>query len=337
MPFYKQGTVGSSGGSSAGSSAVVSNLLIGQLFYDTDNTPTDGKLFMGQTYQWSDNPLLEAKFIANGHGFLTDNADGSFTVVSHDDFIRAGSSSIGVHVDDTTAVNGLTGTVIDANPSGRQTNRRIGGSNAAHPTETNTTRSVTLEGDDETAPFHRVAYFGVYGDAAAFQESPAPAPQNTYFYASINDNSQDESVSDNDTIDLDFMTIQFNPENFTLINSGLTFPTPSGGEATGSITRALKIPAVITQDRDIKLEFFGEFEPETTSDESFSVEMYKNGQFVTQARATSDGDSGSSTFFMKYFGTLTGGDEIAFKAVNIEGDDDQTGQNYQLTIEPIFL
>jgi len=336
MPF----TIGLSGVTGANGSTFSSGVLIGQIFYDTDNTPTDGKLFMGQTYQWSDNPLLQAKFIANSHGFIVDNGDGSFDIASHSDFVRAGVTNIGAHVDDTTAVNGLSGTVVDANPSGRQTNRRIGGSNAAHPQETNTTRSVSLTGDEETAPNHRNAYFGIYGDAALVPMAAAlvaPVKPSTYFYASINDNTEDTSVSNNDTIDLDFMTIQFNPEALTLISTGLDFASPSGGIATGNITRALKIPAAITESRDIKLEFFAEMEPETVEDEAFSIEFYKNGEYITQARATSDGDSGSSTFLIKYFGTLTGGDEFSFKAINIDGNDDQSGQNYALTIEPIFI
>lgn len=141
-------------------SVAPSDILIGTLFYDTNNTPTPGKLFAGETYNWVDNPKLEAKFQAQGHAFIEDNGDGTLTVAQHTDFIRAGSGAIGVHVDDTTAANGLKiqGTAHDNN---------IGGSIWPKMSDVNDARAVNIQSDDtETAPNHRAAYFGVYGDVA---------------------------------------------------------------------------------------------------------------------------------------------------------------------------
>jgi len=158
----------------------------------------------------------------------------------------------------------------------------------------------------------------------------------TYFFAATNDNGNDTSVSDNDTIDFNFMTIQHNPLGFTLIDSGLTYTTPSGGDATGSISRAVKVPASITDTRNVKVSFIGTFEAETTAAETFSIELYKNGQYVTQAQGTTPGTTGSVTIPIRYFGTLTGGDEFSCKATNIEGSDDQIGEHYEFTVEPLL-
>jgi len=156
----------------------------------------------------------------------------------------------------------------------------------------------------------------------------------TYFYGHIEDGSGDTSVSNNDTLEIDLINISKNPENFTFITTGLTYATPTGGTATGAISRALKVPATITDVRNVIFEFYGEFEPETTGDESFSVEMYKNGQYVTKANAVADADSGSTTISFKDYTTLTGGDEFAFKAINIDDNDDQEGINYLIDIQP---
>jgi len=145
--------------------AMVGPALVGQLFYDTDNTPVPGKCFAGESYDWADNPLLEAKFQANGHGFIADNGDGTFTVDDSGDFIRPGTSEIGVHVNDTTAANGLTGNITLP----RSTNSRTGGSahrlSSAGSNHTVGTLNISST-DSETAPNHRKAYFGIYGDAA---------------------------------------------------------------------------------------------------------------------------------------------------------------------------
>lgn len=139
--------------------SALANMLLGTIFYDTDNTPAPGKLFAGQTYNWADNPNLQAKFNALGHDFIVDNG-ATFTVVAHTDFIRAGVNGIGTHVDDTTAVNGLAGTVETSGTTG--TNTRVGGSSIR--IRNTQTRAVTLTGDIETAPDHRNAFFGIYGD-----------------------------------------------------------------------------------------------------------------------------------------------------------------------------
>jgi len=147
-----------------GESSLVADMLIGQIFYDTDTTATKGKLFQGKTYDWEDYPKLKSKFDAAPHGFIIDNGD-TFTIASHNDFIRAGSTAIGVHVDDTTAPNGLTGTTVDHNPRNINVNTRQQGGNAGrNQSENQDTRNVRFQGDAETAPDHRNAYFGIYGD-----------------------------------------------------------------------------------------------------------------------------------------------------------------------------
>jgi len=104
---------------------VTEDLLVGQLFFDTSNTPHPSKRFAGETYPWANDPILKAQYDANNHDFITDNGDDTYTVVPHTDFIRAGITNIGQHVDDTTAVNGLAGTVLTSGLQG--TNRRTGG------------------------------------------------------------------------------------------------------------------------------------------------------------------------------------------------------------------
>ena len=136
------------------------DLLVGQLFYDTNNTPTPGKLFPGNTYQWADNPRLQTKFLAQGHDFIIDNGDGTFELVDHSDFIRSGVADIGTFVGNTTAVNGLAGTVLGAGLI--DNNRSTGGTASA--VRTGQTRSVEFTGDAETAPDHRRAFYGIYGD-----------------------------------------------------------------------------------------------------------------------------------------------------------------------------
>ena len=152
------------------SSSITSDILIGQLFYDTDNTATPGKLFAGNTYNWSDNPKLKAKFDANGHNFITDEGDGTFTIADHTDFIRPGSSNIGLHVDDTTARNGLrivytrNGGTVDYASSSTMFNDA--GSTWQNPSTPSINNGGLSIGDSETAPNHRKAYFGIYGDLA---------------------------------------------------------------------------------------------------------------------------------------------------------------------------
>ena len=137
--------------------------LIGTQFFDSFFDPAAGKLYMGQgPYLWSDNPILQARFNAGANDFITDNGDGTFEVTLHTDFIRPGTTDNGSHVDDTTAANGLTGTVTTSGIQG--SNRRTGGT--ANAIRTTQTRSVVFgSNDEETAPNHRTAYWGIWGDA----------------------------------------------------------------------------------------------------------------------------------------------------------------------------
>ena len=145
-------------------SGTFSEHLLGQLFYSSHNTPSAGLLYMGETYNWSENPKLKSLFDENNHEFITDNTDGTFTVAQHADFLRAGADSIGVHVDDTTAVNGLTGSVARTANNHQSTSVNNGGGQSVR--FNNSTRDVVFTGDDETAPDHRNAFFGIYGDLA---------------------------------------------------------------------------------------------------------------------------------------------------------------------------
>ena len=149
--------------SSSDSSNISSDILIGQLFYDTDNTATPGKLFAGNTYNWSDNPKLKAKFDANGHNFITDEGNGTFTIVDHTDFIRAGVSNIGTFVEDSLKAHTHTYQTKPTNfaevNNGSNYFRGDGGRN-----NTLLNRTTGSTGSTETAPKHRTAYFGIYGD-----------------------------------------------------------------------------------------------------------------------------------------------------------------------------
>jgi len=141
------------------SKVAVPSVMVGTTFLDAFRVPEPGKLYAGETHNWADNPILSAKFSAQPNGFIVDNTDGTFTVVDHQDFIRPGSSNVGVHVDDTTAVNGLTGVYVRYNSI--PTNSSTGGNNGRWRGTTN--QQVNLSGDAETAPNHRTAYFGIYG------------------------------------------------------------------------------------------------------------------------------------------------------------------------------
>jgi len=153
-----------SGGSEANSIFLdYLNSKIGQVFYhgyDTDNY--DFILWKGTTHNWLDHPKLQAKHTSQPNGFILDNLNGTFTIVDHSDFLRSGSTNIGNHVDDTTAPNGLTFTYIAPNPpTSTQVN---GGSGNTIRGRTGGNNPQTFTGDSETAPDHRNAYFGIYGD-----------------------------------------------------------------------------------------------------------------------------------------------------------------------------
>ena len=169
-----------------------SDILIGQLFYDTAIVPMTGKLYASNTYNWSDNPKLQAMFLKAPHEFITDNKDGTFTIADSKEFIRAGVTDIGKKVEDSTSPNGLA-----LSHDGRHQhkmhysddqNSRVnpgfnrnamcgdawGSSRNAqwnHPTYADMDQDgrhnhIVTSTDTETAPVHRAAYFGVYGDMA---------------------------------------------------------------------------------------------------------------------------------------------------------------------------
>ena len=134
--------------------------FIGQLVTSAFKTPAAGILWMGDTYNWSDNPILQSLHAASPTDYITDNGDGTFTVTLHADFIRPGLTDIGLHVNDTTAVNGLRYTEPNS-PTSTQVNN--GGGNTIRG---RTGSRPLTGGDPETAPNHRTAYFGIYGDQA---------------------------------------------------------------------------------------------------------------------------------------------------------------------------
>ena len=149
-----------------------SDVLLGQTFFSTSKRIRPGLCYAGETYNWSDNSKLKSLFEAEGHDFITDNGDNTFTVVDHTDFIRAGVSNIGTHVDDTTAVNGLSDTghthqQRSGDGGGSADGTTAQGTGVNNQTGFNTALGfANLTGDSETAPNHRTAYFGIYGDLA---------------------------------------------------------------------------------------------------------------------------------------------------------------------------
>jgi len=76
----------------------VSDVLVGKLFWATNDTPKDGLCFSGRTYSWVENPKLKQQFDDQGHAFIEDNLDGTFNVVVVQELIRGtqSNSSIGV-------------------------------------------------------------------------------------------------------------------------------------------------------------------------------------------------------------------------------------------------
>ena len=148
--------------SSGASMFTESDALLGQIFFSTTNRVRQGLCYAGRIYSWSNNPKLKDLFDANNHDFITDNGNGTFTVADHNDFIRAGSTNIGTHVDDTTAVNGLRIRFTDTGAGGGRnpTSQDAIGNGFFND------RFNELIGDPETAPDHRNAYFGIYGDLA---------------------------------------------------------------------------------------------------------------------------------------------------------------------------
>ena len=142
------------------SSDIVENLLIGNIFFSTHNTPTSGKLYQGETRDWVDYPKLKEIYDSSPNDFIVDNGT-SFTIANHNDFIRAGSNGIGVHVDDTTAPNGLS--VRYTKPRSPQPDG-VGGSGNGIRFRDGNQLVDSITGDSETAPDHRNAYFGIYVD-----------------------------------------------------------------------------------------------------------------------------------------------------------------------------
>lgn len=66
----------------------VSDILVGQLFWATNNTPRDGLLFSGETYSWLENPKLKQLFDNQGHQFIIDNLDNTFTIATIEQNIK---------------------------------------------------------------------------------------------------------------------------------------------------------------------------------------------------------------------------------------------------------
>ena len=152
-----------------------SDALLGQVFFSSTNKIRQGLCYAGLTYNWTDNPNLKALYDANNHDFITDNGNGTFTVAAHTDFLRAGTTNIGTHVDDTTAVNGLR---INYTLNGGNVDRATATTilnDAGSTWQANGTvsqNSGVLDSiDSETAPNHRAAYFGIYGDLASITAS----------------------------------------------------------------------------------------------------------------------------------------------------------------------
>ena len=141
---------------------VESDLLIGQTFFSTTKRVKQGLCYAGNTYEWSDNPKLKALFDANGHGFIIDNGT-TFTVVDHPDFIRPGTTEIGEYQQDTIRSHTHTYQSKPTNfgevNNGSNYFRGDGGRN-----NTLITKNTGAFGGGETAPRHRKAYFGIYGD-----------------------------------------------------------------------------------------------------------------------------------------------------------------------------
>lgn len=105
-----------------------SDILVGQLFWSVNDSPRDGLLFSGRTYSWLDNPKLKQLFDNQGHLFITDNLDNTFTVE-----------------------------VVTRNIKGTQDNTLIG---SIPLTGENLTAPGANPGDNQ------LAIFGIYGDQA---------------------------------------------------------------------------------------------------------------------------------------------------------------------------
>jgi len=213
-------------------SGVASDLLIGQLFWDTNNNPINGKLFAGETYNWGDNPKLQTKFNAQGHDFIVDNGNGTFTIVSHSDFIRAGINNIGTHVDDTTAPNGLQ--VRYTRPNNPQPDMVGGGGNGVRFVQNNILASVTST-DSETAPDHRNAYFGIYGDLTELVVDTNNVPINN------------TGVSDGDVLTWNASNSRYEPNSVTTSTSndiqvGVVPPPNNAGNGTDLKTVTFSSP-----------------------------------------------------------------------------------------------
>jgi len=85
------------------------SIAIGQLFWDTNNTPKPGKLFAGGNYLRSENPLLLAQHAAQPHEFLALNPDGTtFDIAPVSEFLKAGTADIGKFFVDRTSAKDLS-------------------------------------------------------------------------------------------------------------------------------------------------------------------------------------------------------------------------------------
>jgi len=161
---------GNVAGIGGGNSQIVDGLsssMIGQVWLSKVPPNHAAQLEFGKIYKWADYPILQALLTVSPNPSIVDIGGGLFSLRASRDFLRPTevAAEIGVHHDDTTAVNGLSGTVADASPDRINRNTRQQGGNAPRNSgEEVDTRDVVLSGDAETAPNWEGVYGGIWGD-----------------------------------------------------------------------------------------------------------------------------------------------------------------------------
>lgn len=161
---------------------VIPDYLVGSVWQGTYIPTTGPVLLMGTTFDWADQPKLFTLHSGNPSSFIEDNGDGTGTVVTHSDFLRAGGVDIGTHVGYKTALpSGGVKFKTAAEPNHTHTyaksiaNGRSGTQNNIVAKEGNTTTNTSAAGghsgldvlsggDNETAPDYRNVFFGIYGE-----------------------------------------------------------------------------------------------------------------------------------------------------------------------------
>lgn len=152
-----------------------SKILLGTAFTDYGSkNPQPGKIYLGDTWEEGENPKLEALINSNTTTWipnLVEKNGTTYTLVATTDFFRPGTTDIGMHKLDTTALPKAgwsfanTNRINVANGSGANGYAVNGGGSGSGNPKSEAGLNV-IGGDPVTLPPHTNKWFGIYGDLA---------------------------------------------------------------------------------------------------------------------------------------------------------------------------